>query len=415
MIYRLRARFIRICTMSFFAVFIVLFFSIFLFSCLRTNRQIDNLVDIIIQNDGHFPRLSESDMADLEKETDFHGMLTMESPFSTRFFTIWTDSDNNIVHTDISSVSSISENEAKSIAQNALESSKVHGWTGSYRYGKTQLDSGYMVVFVEGSIQRALSRNFLFTCIGVFAGGAFIVLLLIILFSKYAVKPIAESYEKQKRFITDASHELKTPLTLILTNVEIAQEETGPNEWLQDITIEGEHMSQLIKKMIFLARMDENGTIFEKEEFNLSDDLNEMLSLYHYAALQKKMNLCSDIEPSVVYHGNEESIRQLFTVLMDNALKYCDPGGDIRITLTQQNLFGKKHHILLTVDNTCSSVNTLRLDLLFDRFYRSDSARTAGEGFGIGLSAAKAIAEKHHGAIWAENLHDSEIRFRVRL
>lgn len=242
-----------------------------------------------------------------------------------------------------------------------------------------------------------------------------IVLLLVILFSKYAVKPIAESYEKQKRFITDASHELKTPLTLILTNVEITQEEIGPNEWLQDITNECEHMAELIKKMIFLARMDENETVFTKEVFNLSETLNEMLSLYHYAATQKGLILRDDITPSAFYYENEESIRQLFTILMDNALKYCDSGGKVRITLNILPAFGHKQHFLLMVDNSCSTVSTLKLDLLFDRFYRADSARTAGEGFGIVLSTAKAIVEKHHGSICAENIHNSEIRFKIKL
>lgn len=136
MIYHLRTRFIRICTLSFLAVFIVLFFGIFSFSCIRTNRQIDSLVDIILQNNGHFPILDQSSMEDLQKEIDFQGILTMETPFSTRFFTVWTDEAKNIIHTDISSIASISENTAQNLAQKALTSAHAHGWTDSYRYGK---------------------------------------------------------------------------------------------------------------------------------------------------------------------------------------------------------------------------------------------------------------------------------------
>lgn len=415
MIYHLRAKFIRICMLSFLTVFIVFFVSIYLFSHIRTNRQVDSLVDIIVENNGHFPEFSQEDMDKMLSDSKDTGILTRESPFSTRFFTVWTDEENTITRTDISFVTSISDENARQLTAAAISCADTRGWVKNYRYKKCPLDTGTMLVFVDGSVPRSMAHNFIITCIVVFAGGTLVVLLLVILFSKYAVKPIAESYEKQKRFITDASHELKTPLTLILTNTEIAQAEAGPNEWLDDIKTEGERMSQLIQKMISLARMDEADSHIEKETFNLSEILLDMLSPYQHAAEQKEIKLISCISPAVTCYGNEESIRQLFSILMDNAIKYCDRGGDIRVSLISHFSFGRKSHPLLLVDNTYLAVKDLRLNLLFDRFYRSDKARTTGEGFGIGLSCAKAIVEKHNGTITAHNLDNTGIRFKIKL
>lgn len=425
MIYRLRRKFIKICMLSFFSVFLVFLIAVFLVSRSRTNRQVDEVVDIISENDGNFPDFEELDFP--IDQVSRGNILNQESPFSTRFFTVWFDQDGEITETDTRSVASITQEEAEGYARKAASQNHTRGWIQDYRYKKYASGDGTAVVFVDGAIPLSMSRSFLITCIAVFLAGSLLVLLLVILFSKYAVKPIAESYEKQKRFITDANHELKTPLTLILTNVDIAESEMGQNDWLDDIRSEGERMSALIRRMISLARMDEEKPGLEMESFNLSDAVSDSVSAFRLLAQDRHITLQSSVSPDVFFRGDEAAIRQLLSILLDNAVKYCDTGGMIQVTLKQTGLFrslplcGKKRfcrmrrRILLTVDNTYATVGSLKLNLLFDRFYRSDRARTIGEGFGVGLSIAQSITEKHRGQITAQAKDRSTIRFQVKL
>ena len=235
------------------------------------------------------------------------------------------------------------------------------------------------------------------------------IILLIILISKKAVKPVAESYEKQKQFITDANHELKTPLTLIRTNLDIMESESGANEWLSDIREETEIMTELVNRLVTLARMDEDQNELNALSFNLSNAVTETVSIFTSAIEKSQKQLSVDIASSVGYIGDEASIRQVISILMDNAVKYCDEGGTICVSLC-----GGKHPVL-TVDNTYSSVGSIELSRLFDRFYRADKARTYGSGFGVGLSIAKASVEKHRGNITVRNLGNEAIRFQVKL
>lgn len=221
-------------------------------------------------------------------------------------------------------------------------------------------------------------------------------------------KSVAENYEKLKRFITDVTHELKTPLTLMLTNVDILESEIGKNEWLEDIRLEGNKMTELINQLVCLARMDEDTVQPPKALLNLSEMVSEMATLFQPLAAHKNLTLTASITPEVFCFGQEAELRRLLSILTENALKYCDAGGSITITLQG----GKSP--TFWIDNHYEAVGTLRLDLLFDRFYRWDSARVSGKGFGIGLSIAKAIAERHGAQIWAQNLNGTMIRFGVK-
>lgn len=188
-----------------------------------------------------------------------------------------------------------------------------------------------------------------------------------------------------------------------------------------------ERMSALIRKLISLARMDESDAGLETEVFNLSDAVTDSIAAFRPLPESRHLTLLSCVSPMVRLRGDEAAIRQLLSILLDNAVKYCDAGGTIRVTLKTTGLFKgiftfKKNHIclkrqrvLLTVDNTYATVGGLKLDLLFDRFYRSDRARTIGEGFGVGLSTAKSIVEKHHGKITAQAPDNSTIRFQIKL
>lgn len=407
MIHRLRKKFIRICMLSFLAAFLTLFGAMYLITALQTDASLDTLADIVSGNDGRFPDFEEFDG---EEGQGFRPEgITQESPFTTRFFTVRFGADGQISTVDTRSIASVTQEQAVRYAAAALEQGRERGWEGEFRYKVYTTDDGAAVVFINGTEARAVNQRFILSASAVFLGGSLVVLLLVVLFSKRAVRPAAESYEKQKQFITDANHELKTPLTLIRTNLDILEAERGPSEWLTDIREETELMTQLVGRLVALTRMDEAETRLDMRPFRLSETVAETVSAFAPAAAKSGRELTADIAPDVMYTGDEAAIRQLTAILLDNAVKYCDPGGAIRAALT-----GGRHPVL-TVDNSYQAVGGVELGRLFDRFYRGDRARTYGGGFGIGLSIAKAVVEKHRGEITALSLDGRGIRFRVRL
>ncbi len=407
MIYRLRNKFIGICVLSFITVFLVLITLIYITTAIQTNQNLDSHADMISQNDGKFPDFNEIRPGDT-----IHGHpegFNPESPFTTRYFTVRFDNKNNTILIDTQQIASVTEDEAVNYAQSALSNEKERGWIGDYRYkiyGNVDTTS---IVFVSGISAKENNRNFMFGTLSVFAICSVVIIFLIILISKRAVKPSAESYEKQKQFITNANHELKTPLTLIHANLDILESELGDSEWLSDIRDEATIMSKLVNQMVLLARMDEDGTNLDFKEFNLSDAVYETLSFFSPIIEKSGKHLITNIPSSINYYGDEASMRQIVSILIDNALKYCDSDGGIEITLT-----GGKHP-LLVVENSYIAVQNIDIERLFDRFYRADKARTYGTGFGIGLSMAKAIVEKHHGSIVAYNIENKKIGFKVKL
>ncbi len=406
MIYKLRKKFIKICILSFTAVFVVLFISIYLVTSMQTNQSLDMLADIVSFNDGTFPQWDEFSNA---PNPPMPNGLNMESPFTTRFFTVRFDQNGTVLSVDIRSIASVSRDEAIDYAKKVLEHAKERGWIDDFRYKKYDTGVGQAVVFINGLNTKQSNQQFMLAASLVFAASSIVIIILIILISRKAVKPAAESYEKQKQFITDANHELKTPLTLIRTNLDIMETEIGANEWLSDIREEAKIMTELVNRLVSLARMDEDNTKLTKEPFSLSEVVLDTVSAFAQHISNQQKRVLTDVPDHINYHGNEAAIRQLISILMDNAVKYCDPEGMIRVTLR-----GGKHPIIL-VDNSYMAVGSIELDRLFDRFYRADKARTYGGGFGIGLSIAKAIVEKHHGEIRAFSLGNDRVRFQISL
>ncbi len=407
MIYHLRKKFISICILSFIAVFMVVFVLIYLITTIQTNESLDMHADIISQNDGKFPDFNEIRPGG-NRPMPPEG-FNRESPFTTRYFTVKFDKRTDTVFADTRQIASVSEEEAEIYAAEALKAGTERGWCDDYRYKIYDTETDTSIVFVSGIAAKENNRNFMLGTLSVFALCSVVIIILIIFISKRAVKPAAESYEKQKQFITNANHELKTPLTLIRTNLDILESEVGENEWLSDIRDETLLMSELVNRMVSLARMDEDGTKLEMKEFSLSDAVADTVSSFAHSVESKGKHLTVNIGSPSSYVGDEASLRQVVSILMDNALKYCDNGGEIRVSLA-----GDKHPIL-TVENSYAAVSGLELERLFDRFYRADKARTYGTGFGIGLSMAKAIVEKHHGSISVYNIENNKIGFRVKL
>lgn len=407
MIGSLRRKFISISMISIFIVFSCIFISLMVFTKIQTNRSVDMLVDTISSNDGVFPKFDPSKQRMLV-QMPYSDVITEETQFSTRFFSVWLDDEKQIVNTNMDSVSTITEQDVEDYTDKVLKRGKERGWIGDYRYRIMDTEDGTTVVFVNGNTYNNTSNRLLFTALLVLLGSASLILILTVVVSKRAVRPVAESYEKQRQFITDANHELKTPLTLILSNLDIVESELGKNEWLDDIRSEGERMGLLINQLVTLSRMDESTDSVMREEFNLSSAVADTVSEFESFAEERSHTLTSSINPSVYYYGDESLIRRLTAILLDNAIKYCDAGGNIQLSLTF------RRHPVLTVENTYQDVDKLELNRLFDRFYRADKARTFSGSFGIGLSIAQSIVKSHKGNIAAYR-KSGIIGFRVEL
>ena len=404
MIWRLRRKFILISTLSMLGVFALIFVLIVVSGYSSLDRTMDELTDAVSSGRWKFPEPDDDAPPPKDSKGKPDGMGS-EVRFSTRYFTV-TYEDDGEVDVDTEHIHAVDADEAVAYAA-AVRDGGARGWYGIYRYKVYADDGETAIVFVDGSMNRSQLRTQLLNTAAVLSGSVAVVLLLIVLFSRVAVKPAAESYAKQKQFITDANHELKTPLTLILTNLDIAETELGQNEWLDDIRAEGRQMAELVGQMVALCRMDEEKPPLSKAEFDLSETVADTVSEFEPLARAQGKRMESEILPAVRCFGDEGAIRRLLAILLDNAVKYCDPAGEIRVTLSC------KRHAVLEVVNSYAAVGEADLNRLFDRFYRSDKARTSGSGFGIGLSIAQATASAHRATLSAYRAGSSEIGFRV--
>ena len=413
MIYRLQRKFILISTASVLAVVTLMFGIILVWNIFSMNKNMDILADRISEGKGKFPGAFDEkprpDKIPLDDEQNFD-FITPETPFSTRHFTVLFDKDGNVSQTFMESIFSIPEGKAIEYSEYAMSKGDERGWIYNYRYKVFSTEKGYGVVLVDGSMNRSVLMQSMTIAGFVLLGCAALVLILIFLFSKKVVKPIAESYEKQKQFVTDANHELKTPLTLILANVEIAEGELGKNEWLDDIRAEGHRMTELVNQLVALSRMDEDVQTLNLSDVAIGELTFDAVSEFEPLIKAKGKMLSVNIERDMMYMGDEVLLHRLVGILLDNAVKYCDEDGEIFVKLEK-----RRNKLVLCVENTYSAVGETELNRLFDRFYRADKARKFTGGYGIGLSMAKAIVEKHKGEITAYKKDAKHIGFKVVL
>ena len=412
MIYRLRRKFILISTVSVLSVVITVFLAILAFNISSMNHNLDMLADSVSAGGGRFPLPFDGEHKPNKrplKNGQSFDFITPETPFATRHFTVLFDGTGKPLQTHTESIYSITEADAVAYAEQVLAEGESRGWISHYRYKAFQNESGQGVVFIDGSMNRSVLMQSMTIAGVVLLACAALVLLLIVLISGRAVKPIAEGYEKQKQFVTDANHELKTPLTLILANVDIAESELGKNEWLDDIRTEGYRMTELVNHLVALSRMDEEGHALNASDVPFGELVSDSVSEFEVLAKARGKSLSGEIDRTLICRGDEALLSRLVGILLDNAIKYCDQGGEITVTLT------RARHVILTVENTYAEVSALSLDRLFDRFYRADPARKFTGGYGVGLSMAKAIAEKHGGEITAYKKDSTHIGFKVAL
>ena len=333
-----------------------------------------------------------------------------EVQYMIRFFSVQYDTQGNATRINQDFIASVSEDDAASYAEKALAHGKEHGYQNGYRYLVQHSDDGTLVIFLNSERELQTIRSLLLITAAIAIICLLVVFVLVLIFSRRALRPYVRNMEAQKQFITNASHELKTPLTSISTSADVLAMEYEQDEWVENIQIQTARMSKLISNLVTLSRLDEENPFPEKQEFSLSDAVWEASEPFTATARARGKEYLLDIEDNIMLSGDPAAIQQVISILLDNALKYSSENGTISLSLHRHN---KKAEI--TVSNTCSDDQIPDISKVFERFYRGDPSHSSQiGGSGIGLSIARATVEAHGGQICA-SYADGKIFFRILL
>ena len=320
-----------------------------------------------------------------------------EVQYSLRFFSVHYDTNGIVSRVNQDYIASISESDAETYADAVLESGKAHGYESGYRYLVSTTEDETVVLFLNSEREIQTMRSLLWITLAIAAACLVVVFGLVVLFSRRAITPYLKNMEAQKQFITNASHELKTPLTAISTSVDVLAMEHEGDEWVHNIQVQSGRLSKLITSLVALSRLDEENPFPVRTEFSLSDALWEISEPFGSLAQAKGRTYTQDIADGLTATGDRTAIQQMVSILLDNALKYSPDGGSISLTARRS---GKRAEI--AVSNTVDMSQAIDTSRLFDRFYRADESHSgAVSGTGIGLSIVKATAEAHGGTISA--------------
>ncbi|MCO7137078.1 HAMP domain-containing histidine kinase [[Clostridium] leptum] len=379
---------------------------------MQVHEQSSHTLSLLTSNDGMFPK-PNSDRPMEPPKSFLTPPFDEDTALSTRYFIVRTDPQNQIRFVDVEHIASVTEDDAAEYASTALSAGQEEGKVDHFQYRiiSSQAGPGKTLVFLDCSDQfYSIFRVLTISALAALLCWA-LMLLLVLLLSKKAIRPVAVSLEKQKQFVTNAGHEIKTPLAIIMSNTDAMELHQGPTKWSHNIRTQTARLNGLMQNLLLLAKMDEASVKLTFADFNLSLLVQETISPYMEPAAMRSITLESIVSPDICIHSNRDHMAQLISILMDNAVKYTDAGGHIVVFLKNAD-----KRVSLRIKNTCDHLPDISPDRLFDRFYRGDAARTQKNGgYGIGLSMAKAIVEALGGSISAKYEEDNIIAFTVKL
>jgi signal transduction histidine kinase len=367
----------------------------------------DSITKLINNSDGEFPSKHEYDKMSKEEQIHLYD-FDDESRFRMRYFVVYFDSKYNVKSVKTDHIAAVDKTTAGEMASDVLYESNTTGYYGDYRYRYSEDTNSVIFLNISGDAEGIRIIMIFISIVALI----FVLLITVIFYflSKRIVKPFEENSRMQKQFITDASHELKTPLAIISANAEVLAYKDGENEWINNITAQVERIGGLINELLTLNRLEEIDTVVDIEPVNLSELIYTVSADFEQVFKGEEVSVKYDVQPDIVINGNRNQLERLISVLVENASKYISVGGEFRITLKKE-----MRYTTLSVFNTCEIDPNVDYKYLFDRFYRPDSSRTSGTGgHGIGLSIAKRIATLHNGSIAAVPQVDG-LSFNVKL
>lgn len=341
-----------------------------------------------------------------------------QAPELSVSFALLTDNEGNLLDTD-SRFDMEEDFYSEALAQASASPAREGEFTldgTRWAYTIQNNPAGELIVYLDVTAQLRIITTLIYTFSIVALGMLIVIYVTSRYFANRSIAPVREAFDKQKRFIADASHELKTPLAVINTNADVllaAGEETIESQakWLHHIKSETERMKTLTNDLLYLTQMDDAREHVMFVPFDLSEAVESVILTMEAVIFEKELNFSYDIEPGLKLTGSSEQMKQVVMILLDNAIKYTNPKGDIRLEL-------KKHHnhLQLKVSNTGEGIAPEHIGKIFDRFYRADASRTRKSGgYGLGLAIAKSIVEQHKGRIEVKSVPQETTSFYVHL
>ena len=312
----------------------------------------------------------------------------------------------------ISSVSDDSvQDKMEKITVNAYSGDEEEGFCEDCRFQKKEIANGSRMVFVEGSRSLTQLHDSIRNLVQIALIALGVSWLIMFRMSRWIVRPYEQAYESQKRFVSNISHDLKTPLTVIRADADVLSGIYPEDRWVNDIRMQSGKMSEMIEEMLLLARLQEKENRETWVDFPISDIVEEEAQLFVQMAEIKNKKYRYDVQPMLTYHGDAKAIRHVTGILLDNAIKYSDDNGVIRL-----KLFMKGNRIILSVFNTVTHISRKELPNLTERFYRSDTARnTESNSHGIGLPSVEEIIRAHHGELELSTTDEQSFLVTIKL
>lgn len=402
MINRLRRRLITVAMLSLLLVFSVIVSTINVLNYRNMTAEADEVLAMLAKNGGAFPAWESEELQALLAKSP-------EALFTCRYFSVVMTDEKTVLSANTEKISAVDETGAAEYARAVWEREK--GFYQDFRFLRWDGGNETLFVFLDLSKEIASFRSLLLSSILVAFLGLLSVFILLFALSKRIVRPVSESYEKQRRFITDAGHEIKTPLTIISADVDVLDMEYGESEWLQDIQLQIKRLTTLTNDLIYLSKMEESQSQLQMKEFSLSALSDELVRSFQAPAKAQGKTFTSRVQPDILLRGDEKMIGQAISNLLDNALKYSEPEGAISLTLEKRG-----RSVCLEVYNTTPSISEETLKSLFDRFYRADPSRNSQTGgHGIGLSIVQAVVQAHKGGVSASSRDGRSLTVSVTL
>lgn len=351
-------------------------------------RDADHMLTLLSSNKGGFPDIGQTPPAQ-------RPAISPEAPYESRYFTVMLSAQGEPVQVNLTHIAAVDRATAVDYAQSVYKEGKQHGFLHRFRYLSRAERDTYVVTFLDCGRTLDAFKSFLLTSTLMSALGLLLLFFVLLFFSGRLLRPVAESYEKQRRFIGDAGHEIKTPLTIIAANTELLELDMGENECLSDIRQQTAVLTALTQDLIGLARLEE-GEVDQAVDFPLSDVVSETAAGFRAPAEMRGITLELRFTPMLSMRGQSGSIARLVALLMDNAVKYAPENSTVQaelVALPRQARFAVRNPLT-------SPLSREQLSHLFDRFYRADSSRSSSTGgHGIGLAMAQAIVRAHGGRI----------------
>lgn len=407
MIKRLRYKFILIATLSVTAVMVLLTIILNVANYYTTDSNIKSTLNLISENEGTIPEnfgLSENDNKvqgrdkPEEDKPPRNDMFNAETPFSTRYFVVRFTNSGQIVSASLDKIAAVKDEDLDKYVEYASNLGEDYGLFGDYRVFVKNIDiDKKMAIFLDTFQESQNLKNVLFWSIIADFVCILLVFVLVVLFSKRAIDPVVQANEKQKQFITDAGHELKTPITVISMNLSVLEMDVGNNVWINKTRSQINKLTNLVTSLVSLARYDEeDDNIIQRKEFNVFDCIEDIVHSFQSVASTRENKIHTHIPIDLSFRGDERAFRELVSILIDNATKYSPMSSCVLIDASKNHKY-----LVLSVENDLSDNIEIDTGKMFDRFYRGDKARSSNGSFGIGLAIARSIAEAHDGKIEA--------------